>query len=302
MTVPTEKVTHADGGHVSKAERLGLVSPIAGEIDTRNDAEQLADKLEAALKAWGLRLHEAAGETPQLTLEEYIALRERIKKNGQRTPILVTEDGLLVDGRHRLMAIFDIGSEPVTQIVDAEEAREVAFDSELRRHQTKSQMASFTVLFYEDKVRELTEAGNKQKAASNREIIAPIISAPSFVSQTAAVSIAMANQAVALLSAGRIDLLADVRDGKISSMEKAYAEHLQAGVEDTPARYEQLVTALTKAKNALAQAERQAEEIEGLVAFVHNSDELKELAADIRKALLGIDDIDEILERVQPRA
>ena len=297
MTVPTEKVTHADGGHVSKAERLGLVSPIAGEIDTRNDAEQLADKLEAALKAWGLRLHEAAGETPQLTLEEYIALRERIKKNGQRTPILVTEDGLLVDGRHRLMAIFDIGSEPVTQIVDAEEAREVAFDSELRRHQSKSQMAAFTVLFYEDKVRELTEAGLSREVKVVEQL-SPI----TFVASTSGVSQETAKKAVALLNAGRIDLLVDVRNGAISSMEKAYAEHLQAGAEDTPARYEQLVTALTKAKNALAQAERQAEEIEGLVAFVHNSDELKELAADIRKALLGIDDIDEILERVQPRA
>ena len=297
MTVPTEKVTHADGGHVSKAERLGLVSPIAGEIDTRNDAEQLADKLEAALKAWGLRLHEAAGETPQLTLEEYIALRERIKKNGQRTPILVTEDGLLVDGRHRLMAIFDIGSEPVTQIVDAEEAREVAFDSELRRHQSKSQMAAFTVLFYEDKVRELTEAGLSREVKVVEQL-SPI----TFVASTSGVSQETAKKAVALLNAGRIDLLVDVRNGAISSMEKAYAEHLQAGAEDTPARYEQLVTALTKAKNALAQAERQAEEIEGLVAFVQNSDELKELAADIRKALTGIDDIGEILERVEPRA
>ena len=297
MTVPTEKVTHADGGHVSKAERLGLVSPIAGEIDTRNDAEQLADKLEAALKAWGLRPHEAAGETPQLTLEEYIALRERIKKNGQRTPILVTEDGLLVDGRHRLMAIFDIGSEPVTQIVDAEEAREVAFDSELRRHQSKSQMAAFTVLFYEDKVRELTEAGLSREVKVVEQL-SPI----TFVASTSGVSQETAKKAVALLNAGRIDLLVDVRNGAISSMEKAYAEHLQAGAEDTPARYEQLVTALTKAKNALAQAERQAEEIEGLVAFVQNSDELKELASDIRKALTGIDDIGEILERVEPRA
>ena len=297
MTVPTEKVTHADGGHVSKAERLGLVSPIAGEIDTRNDAEQLADKLEAALKAWGLRLHEAAGETPQLTLEEYIALRERIKKNGQRTPILVTEDGLLVDGRHRLMAIFDIGSEPVTQIVDAEEAREVAFDSELRRHQSKSQMAAFTVLFYEDKVRELTEAGLSREVKVVEQL-SPI----TFVASTSGVSQETAKKAVALLNAGRIDLLVDVRNGAISSMEKAYAEHLQAGAEDTPARYEQLVTALTKAKNALAQAERQAEEIEGLVAFVQNSDELKTLALDIRKALTGIDDIGEILERVEPRA
>ena len=297
MTVPTEKVTHADGGHVSKAERLGLVSPIAGEIDTRNDAEQLADKLQAALKAWGLRLHEAASETPQLTLEEYIALRERIKKNGQRTPILVTEDGLLVDGRHRLMAIFDIGSEPVTQIVDAEEAREVAFDSELRRHQSKSQMAAFTVLFYEDKVRELTEAGLSREVKVVEQL-SPI----TFVASTSGVSQETAKKAVALLNAGRIDLLVDVRNGAISSMEKAYAEHLQAGAEDTPARYEQLVTALTKAKNALAQAERQAEEIEGLVAFVQNSDELKTLALDIRKALTGIDDIGEILERVEPRA
>jgi uncharacterized protein YdbL (DUF1318 family) len=302
MTVPTEKVTHADEGRVSKAERLGLASPIAGEIDTRNDAEQLADKLDAALDALGLTLHSAAGETPQLTMEEYLALRGRIKANGQRTPIVITKSAQLVDGRHRLMACHDLGLDPVTVMVTDEEAREAAFDSELRRHQTKSQMAAFTTLFFEDRVRELTAAGMSSRASKSEYNDCTEISPVTFVTQTAGVAIGTAKQAVALLNAGRIDLLVDVRDGRIGSMQKAYDEHLQAGAEEMPERYEQLVTALNKAKNALAQAERQAEEIEGLLAFVQNSDELKELAADIRKALMGIDDIDEILERVQPRA
>ena len=298
MTVPTEKVTHADGGQVSKAERLGLVSPIAEEIDTRTEAEHLADKLEAALKHFGYEIHPKAQETPSLTMAEYIALRQLIFANGQLNPILMQKD-VLVDGRHRLMACYDNGINPnVRQLHDAADLEAVIYDAEARRHQSKSQMAAFTVLFYEDRVRELTKAGMSRSVTAAVTEVTP----GTFVSQTAGVSIGMANQAVSLLNAGRIDLLVDVRNGKISSMEKAYAEHLQAGAEDTPERYEQLVTALTKAKNALAQAERQADEIEGLVAFVHNSDELKELASDIRKALMGIDDIDEILERVEPRA
>ena len=297
MTVPTEPVMHADGGRISRLVRFGLTSPIA-TTDSRTEAERLADKLTDALKAQGWTLHPAAGETPQLLIEEYLALRGRIKANGQRTPIVITKSGQLVDGRHRLMACHDLGLDPVTMMVTDEEAREVAFDSELRRHQSRSQMAAFTVLFYEDKVRELTAAGNRKVKSGDHFLLSPI----TFIQQTAAVGNQMAQQAVGLLNAGRIDLLVDVRNGVISSMEKAYAEHLQAGAEEMPERYEQLVTALTKAKNALAQAERQADEIEGLVAFVHNSDELKELAADIRKALMGIDDIDEILERVEPRA
>ena len=301
MTVPTTTVKHADDGRVSRSVRLGLTSPLA-TTDSRTEAEKLADKLTEALKAQGWTLHAAAGETPQLLIEEYLALRDRIKVNGQQMPIIITDEKRLVDGRHRLMACYDLDLDPVTVTVSEANAREAAFDSELRRHQTKSQMAAFTVLFYEEKVQELTKAGMSSRASKSEYGNHTEISPVTFVQQTAGIGVHMAKMAVALLNAGRIDLLADVRDGKISSMEKAYAEHLQAGVEDTPARYEQLVTALTKAKNALAQAERQAEEIEGLVAFVHNSDELKELAADIRKALLGIDDIDEILERVQPRA
>jgi hypothetical protein len=281
MTVPTEKVTHADEGRVSKAERLGLASPIAGEIDTRNDAEQLADKLDAALDALGLTLHSAAGETPQLTMEEYLALRGRIKANGQRTPIVITKSGQLVDGRHRLMACHDLGLDPVTVMVTDEEAREAAFDSELRRHQTKSQMAAFTVLFYEDKVRELTKAADAGRGFGALDSVAESNGSPvTFVANTAAVGTQFARYAVALLNAGRIDLLTDVRDGKISSMEKAYQQHLdeqKGGENKKDVGLIALNERLGKVGAAIQKLKTEVEELKSLTYAVESNEALEEL-------------------------
>jgi hypothetical protein len=188
MTVPTEAVVHADLGRVSRAERLDLHSPIAEQIDGRNDAEQLADKLEAALKQYGYEIHPKATETPSLKMDEYLSLRQKIKDSGMLQPILVHKD-TLVDGRHRLMAAFDLQMPPnVKQLHDAADLEEVIYNSEARRHQTKSQMAAFTVLFYEDKVRELTAAGmsgglNVPVRSPHSEPESPV----TFVQQTAAV-------------------------------------------------------------------------------------------------------------------
>ena len=108
MSIPTTPTVHADDGKVSKADRLGLGSPIAEVTDGRTEAEHLADKLDAALKHYGYEIHPKAQETPSLTMEEYIALRQLIFANGQLIPILMQGD-MLVDGRHRLMACYDLG-------------------------------------------------------------------------------------------------------------------------------------------------------------------------------------------------
>ena len=288
----TKPVVHADDGKVSKAERIGLGSPIAEVTDGRNDSEQLADKLDAALDALGLTLHSAAGETPQLTMEEYFALRGRIKANGQRTPIVITKSAQLVDGRHRLMACHDLGLDPVTVVVTDEEAREVAFDSELRRHQSRSQMAAFTVLFYEDKVRELTAAAaERQKAGQPSYGDHTEVTPVTFVQQTAGIGVHMAKMAVALLNAGRVDLLTDVRDGTISSMEKAYQQHLdgQKGAEDKPEQYVLLVDNLTKVGNALKAAGTNVAEIRDRLAFIDDDGSIEAFCTLVEKVTATMD-------------
>ena len=278
-----------------------IPSPLSGDIDTRNDAEQLADKFEAALAHFGLTVHPKATETPQLTLEEFMSLRSKIKSDGLLNAVIITDEQELLDGRHRLMACYDLGITPDYRVVPGEQAEAAIYNSEARRHQTKSQMAAFTVLFYEDKVRELTAAGMSSRASKSQDAEHLQISPITFISQTAAVGMDMAKQAVALLNAGRIDLLVDVRDGKISSMKNAYQQHLdeQEGAEIKPEHFEQLVTHLTKGGNAIDALARHAAEIEGRLAFVDDDGSLAEWCRQAQKlAEMLADDHKDILDRL----
>ncbi len=289
MSIPTGTIVHTDEGRVSKAERLGLGSPIAEVTDGRSESEQLADKLDAALKHFGYTIHPKAQETPSLTMDEYLALRGLIQANGQLQPLLMYKD-TLVDGRHRLIACYDLGIDPRTrQLPDVADLESVIYDAEARRHQTKSQMTAFTVLFYEDKVRELTVAGNAAKSANGQgrtETMTVIVSAPTFVGQTAGVGIDMATKSVALLNAGRVDLLLDVRNGVISSMEKAYQQHLdeQKGAEDQrDAGLVALNTRLAKVGAAIQTLSNEVDKLSSLTYAVEENVDLDELIEAVTK-------------------
>jgi len=180
------------------------------------------------------------------------------------------------------MACHDLGLDPVTVMVTDEEAREAAFDSELRRHQTKSQMAAFTVLFFEDKVRELTAAAETRQRANitDNTMVVSSESPVTFVKDNAAVSINTARQAVALLNAGRIDLLLDVRDNKIASMEKAYQQHLdeqKGGEGKKDAGLIALNERLGKVGAAIQKLKTEVEELKSLTYAVESNEALEEL-------------------------
>lgn len=266
-------------------EAVAAASPIAkGTTSSATEAEQLDAKLEAALSKFDMTLHPVAAETPQLSMEEYLALRGRIKANGQMNSVIITADRQLVDGRHRLMCCYDLGLDPTVRYVTDDEVRNVAFDSEMRRHQSKSQMAAFTVLFWEDKVRELTEAG-EAKQRHQEPVSVTEMSPGAFVAQTAGVGMTAANMAVALLNAGRVDLLLDVRNGVISSMEKAYQQHLdeQKGAENRDHRVAELLGALSKLGSAIDRLGSEAETLESLRYAVEGSSDLDDLIATAKK-------------------
>ena len=303
MSIPTTAVKHADEGRISKAERHSLVSPIAEVTDGRSESEQLADKLTAALKHYGYEIHPKAQETPSLTMEEYLALRGLIQANGLLQPLLMHKD-TLVDGRHRLMACYDLGMPTKSrQLHDAADLEAVIYDAEARRHQTKSQMTAFTVLYYEDKVRELTAAAEERQRANITENTATVSSESpvTFVQNKSGVGINMARQAVALLNAGRVDLLIDVRDGAISSMEKAYQQHLdeQKGAEDKPEQYLLLVDNLTKIGNALKAANTNVAEIRDRLAFIDDDGTIEAFCVLVEKVTTALEnDHAEIIERL----
>ncbi len=55
---------------------------------------------------------------PPLATDEYAALVHDIAENGQQVPIVVTDDGTVIDGHHRLKACQELGLVPVVRTVE----------------------------------------------------------------------------------------------------------------------------------------------------------------------------------------
>ena len=59
-----------------------------------------------------MRIHKAANVMPLMNEEEFSALKNGIKKDGQLTPIILFE-GKILDGRHRYKACRELKIEPI---------------------------------------------------------------------------------------------------------------------------------------------------------------------------------------------
>lgn len=97
-------------------------------------------------------IHPYADRWPMRTADELEALAGSIRANGLRFPIVLTPDGVLVDGRNRLRACEIAGAQPlweVRQELDGEDAI-VAFiwdsNGDHRRHMSKGQLAMLAAL------------------------------------------------------------------------------------------------------------------------------------------------------------
>src|SRR5699024_2106151 len=74
---------------------------------------------------------------PDSELEE---LAESIKQNGQRQPIVLTEDGLILDGRNRAKACEMVNVEPEVTVYDGDDLAEYVIDANsARRHMPSGQ-------------------------------------------------------------------------------------------------------------------------------------------------------------------
>jgi hypothetical protein len=95
-----------------------------------------------------LSSHKLAEGFPLMSDLEYDALREDIRRNGQKEPILLFE-GKILDGRNRYRACLDLKIEPKIEDFKgtAEEAEKFSVSANLmRRHLSKSQKAMIVVL------------------------------------------------------------------------------------------------------------------------------------------------------------
>lgn len=94
-------------------------------------------------------VHEHAEYYPMLSEEQLVELAADIQENGQRDPITVTSDGILIDGRNRWEACKRLGIEPKIEVQDVEDVGAFVRSRNERRHQPTGSRAMSTALSLE---------------------------------------------------------------------------------------------------------------------------------------------------------
>lgn len=83
---------------------------------------------------------------PMLSDEALAELAADIKENGQQSPITVTVEGILLDGRNRLRACEIAGVEPMVAVYEGSDEGAFVRSSNERRHQSTGSRAMSTAL------------------------------------------------------------------------------------------------------------------------------------------------------------
>lgn len=94
-------------------------------------------------------IHPACSEVPSICEEDREALNEDIRKNGLQEDLLINEDGLLIDGRNRLLACY-MGKVEVRFKVTKTDPWIVSWSKNIaRRHLTTGQRSMFALAWKE---------------------------------------------------------------------------------------------------------------------------------------------------------
>lgn len=113
-------------------------------------------------------IHIGANIFPLPTQDEFAVMVEDINRNGLLTPIVLTHNGVLVDGRSRLMACYEAGVEPRFERLGKQtDIMATAYTLNMvRRHLTAAQKACVAVdilSIFEDDAKARMKAGKKAK-------------------------------------------------------------------------------------------------------------------------------------------
>jgi hypothetical protein len=96
----------------------------------------------------GMKVHPVVDAIRMMNRDEFARLVWSVKRNGLRNPISLTVDGVLLDGRNRLMACRMAGVEPRFETVDPEDPVAFICSKNIQRtHHTPSQCAVMDALF-----------------------------------------------------------------------------------------------------------------------------------------------------------
>ena len=91
-----------------------------------------------------MKWHEFANVFPMLGDKDLRELADDIERNGQRFPVIVDEDGLVLDGRNRATACRMLGIEPKVEVFSGSDAEKLEYVVSLnlsRRHLDSGQRA-----------------------------------------------------------------------------------------------------------------------------------------------------------------
>ena len=93
-------------------------------------------------------VHPAADVWPMLVGDDLDALASDIAENGLQNPLVLTPDGLLLDGRNRLAACKMVDVAPTFETFDGEPLAFIVSANLHRRHITKGQQAMCVAMMY----------------------------------------------------------------------------------------------------------------------------------------------------------
>lgn len=116
-------------------------------------------------------VHPYADKFPMLPQAELEELAQSIRESGLRQPIVVTVDGLILDGRNRFQACRMAGVEPENVVYEGSDLAEYVLDANItRRNMTTSQRAMATALVLEADGRR-TNGRWKRGSLDNQEFL-----------------------------------------------------------------------------------------------------------------------------------
>lgn len=121
-------------------------------------------------------IHPAADFFPMLPEDELQSLANSIRENGLREPIVLDENGTLIDGRNRLAACRIAGVEPSFTSVNSDDSLSLIADNNIeRRNLNKGQKVLSRVMF-KLYLRDSFERGEKQEIARQFDVKATYVS------------------------------------------------------------------------------------------------------------------------------
>lgn len=201
--------------------------------------------------------HPLCALIPEMSAQDFARLRDDIEAHGLHRPI-VTLDGTVLDGRHRLRACQEVGVPPrFEEFTGADPADYVYSENVSRRHLSKSQLAIVAVRLkahyaVEAKARQSAAGGDRTSAkalqANLPEALRDTGQAREKAASRVGVSARMVDQAEHVMSKGVPALISAVEAGSIAVSEAEAISKL------SKTRQEQIVALDSKrARHALVQ-------------------------------------------------